>query len=565
MASQAAAPAASAPAPRRACPASAGGACAWWRTRCRPVAATPPPAAVPIARPTTSQPQTLGVTFLGAASDGTVYPPDTMGAAGPTQFLVGINGRIRTFSKATGAADGVLDADMDVFFASVRNGSPTAAPRVRYDRLSSRWFVTITTLANMNNRILIAVSDAASAGVHRRRRCGRTSTSSTTSTLRPATAHFFDSASLGVDANERSSAATSSTPPAASREHGPRRPQVHAAHGRRRQPGGRGLVRAFRNLTGSPSGPGPYTPQGVDNLHDAAATESWVVGRRERELRRRSIFRKIHFSATGAWPPDSISPNLPLTVPATAFPLSVPHLGNALGAAGELDALDDRLSSASLRAGRIWTAHNVAVDAAGARRGDRDGSRWYEVDVSSGSPVLAQAGTLFDSAGLEPRFFWIPAIMVSGQGHAAIGSSAAGATERINAATAGRLAGDPAGPSRDPSSSPRARPTTTRSSRFAAALGRLLVHEPRSERRHDDVDDPGVLQRGRLLGLPSSSSRPRPRLLVGASPASVAWGSLPCPSSSRAPRLRAPASSIPAPGFPGRLAASVTGGVVVNR
>ena len=57
-------------------------------------------------------PQTIGVNFRGAAlADTDAFPPDTTGAAGPTQFLVGVNGRIRTFLKATGAADGVLDAD----------------------------------------------------------------------------------------------------------------------------------------------------------------------------------------------------------------------------------------------------------------------------------------------------------------------------------------------------------------------------------------------------------------------------------------------------------------------
>ena len=47
------------------------------------------------------------------------FPPDTMGAVGPTQFFVFLNGRLRTFNKTTGAADTVINADPDVFFASV--------------------------------------------------------------------------------------------------------------------------------------------------------------------------------------------------------------------------------------------------------------------------------------------------------------------------------------------------------------------------------------------------------------------------------------------------------------
>ena len=55
--------------------------------------------------PSSGEPQTLGVNFLGAnLADTNAYPPDTMGAVGPSQFLVGVNGRIRTFDKVTGSS-----------------------------------------------------------------------------------------------------------------------------------------------------------------------------------------------------------------------------------------------------------------------------------------------------------------------------------------------------------------------------------------------------------------------------------------------------------------------------
>ncbi len=87
---------------------------------------------------------------------------------------------------------------------------------------------------------------------------------------------------------------------------------------------------------------------------------------------------------------------------------------------------------------------------AGSDAGDRDGARWYEIDVTGGSPALVQSGTLFDPAEANPRFYWIPSIMVSGQGHAAIAASAAGATQYVNAVTAGRFASDPAGELQSP-------------------------------------------------------------------------------------------------------------------
>src|SRR5262245_24911984 len=64
---------------------------------------------------TPNSPQTTGVNFLGATlADTGAFPPDTMGAVGPAQFIVAANGRIRSFNKQTGVADGVLNADMDI-------------------------------------------------------------------------------------------------------------------------------------------------------------------------------------------------------------------------------------------------------------------------------------------------------------------------------------------------------------------------------------------------------------------------------------------------------------------
>src|SRR5207245_8388267 len=69
------------------------------------------------------------------------WPPDTMGTVGPTQFIIALNGRIRSFNKTTGLADDGINANSDIFFASVMTSGPnfTTDPRIRYDRLSGRW------------------------------------------------------------------------------------------------------------------------------------------------------------------------------------------------------------------------------------------------------------------------------------------------------------------------------------------------------------------------------------------------------------------------------------------
>ncbi|HKP47406.1 MAG TPA: hypothetical protein VJT50_12475, partial [Pyrinomonadaceae bacterium] len=127
---------------------------------------------------TPSAPQTIGTQFDGATgpTETGAFPPDTMGAVGPTQFVVFLNGRLRTFNKTTGVADGVINADSDVFFASVITPPGagevafTSDPQVRFDRLSNRWFLVIidvvlnaaTGATTKANRVLIAVNDAAS-------------------------------------------------------------------------------------------------------------------------------------------------------------------------------------------------------------------------------------------------------------------------------------------------------------------------------------------------------------------------------------------------------------------
>ncbi|PYR60193.1 MAG: hypothetical protein DMF91_12775, partial [Acidobacteria bacterium] len=125
--------------------------------------------------------QSVSMEFTAATlTDTGAFPPDSMGAVGPTQFLLFVNGRLRTFNKTTGTADGVINIDPDVFFATVMTPPPgptglnfTSDPQVRYDRLTHRWMLTIidvpstsaASIGDTPNRLLIAVSDAASAGV----------------------------------------------------------------------------------------------------------------------------------------------------------------------------------------------------------------------------------------------------------------------------------------------------------------------------------------------------------------------------------------------------------------
>jgi hypothetical protein len=101
-------------------------------------------------------PFAVGIQFDGAQlnQSGSI-PPDSQGDVGPTQVLVAVNGRIRLFDKAGNL--GALNADLDVFFQSVRNGVTCGDPRVRFDRLTNKWYVSAINFS-APNRVLLAVS-----------------------------------------------------------------------------------------------------------------------------------------------------------------------------------------------------------------------------------------------------------------------------------------------------------------------------------------------------------------------------------------------------------------------
>jgi hypothetical protein len=384
----------------------------------------------PHAAQTVSTPNFTGATL----ADANAFPPDTMGTVGPTQFIVAINGRIRSFNKTTGIADGALNVSTDTFFASVMTppvaSNFTSDPRIRYDRLSGRWFLVIIdvpgTMGALANRVMVAVSSGDTIA---------SSASFTFYQFQMSGTLFADYPTLGIDANALYIGANMFTLAGS----------FSSTLG--------SVVRKSSVLSGGPivtttfpafasgAGAGPFTPQGVDN-YDPAATEGYFVGVDNATF---STLMVRRVSTPGGTP--TVSANLSITVPSTSSPLKVPHSGNTGGTNGNLDGLDDRLYAAHVRNGRIWTAHNIGTTSAGVGSGTRtrNSVRWYELGTLTTTPTLIQSGTIFNNAASNPEFYFIPSVMVSGQGHAAFGFSMAGLLLTPNAGTIGRLSGDAAG------------------------------------------------------------------------------------------------------------------------
>src|SRR5208283_2817537 len=174
---------------------------------------------------------------------------------------------------------------------------------------------------------------------------------------------------------------------------------------------------------------GPYSPQGVDNF-DTTATVGYFIGVSAIYYGQLDLRRVTNPGET-----PSMSGNILINVANTLIPAPVNHLGNTGGTKGYLDAIDDRLMGAVIRNGNLWTSHSIEVTSSGTidynnpNNDTRDAARWYEINNLNGTPAIVQFGTVYDPTSpndVNERNYWIPSIMVSGQGHAAMGFADAG-------------------------------------------------------------------------------------------------------------------------------------------
>ncbi len=381
-------------------------------------------------------------------ADTSAYPPDSMGVVGPTQYIACVNGRIRSFNKATGQPDGVLNASTGSFFGSVLpTGAFTGDPRIRYDRLTNNWFVIMLGIPSgyVPDVLMVAVGH------------GGTITSSTQwsffsfqpSAVSPPRANlndFADFPTLGIGPTALYIGANIFNITTGQYLNSdafviPKAPLINGVL----------TVTAFRNLLDPTTFVGPISPQGVD-VYDPLLTEGYFIGVNAAQTGSLILRRIINGSCV-----PSISSNIPITVLSTTGPLDVPNKGNTQGTSGYLDAVDDRLGTSHVRDGHLYTAHNLGVDANGVSSSTAaitaDGCRWYDIDITNPStPVLKQAGTLYFPGGdaTTRRFYWMPSVMTNGLHDLSLGCSTAGAPFYVDAAYANHYFNDALGSLRSP-------------------------------------------------------------------------------------------------------------------
>lgn len=383
----------------------------------------------------TGAPQSVARSFAGISladqfndlGSGSI-PPDTMGAIGPDHFIEVINTSVAIYNR-TGTR--LSHVSLNSFF-TVNSGGVTFPrggafdPRVVYDRRSGRFFALAVERGNPSgsandivftvsrtsdatglwDKYVIPVGEATSGGV----------------------TFFTDFPTLGVDDNGVYMGMTifpSAGAPFSKIAAVAKAPLIAASPSLP-------AVFAAGNITDLYSSPQPALN------HDpvAAGGRAWIVSSST------TLFANVHYrTVTWSGGAPTLSGTTILSTPGFGPVRNAPAQGSI-----EVNAADDRLQMAVIRNGRLWTCRNVGVNSTGGSSGsDRTGCEWLELNVTGAAASLVQSGRVFDTAGVDPRFYYYPSLVVSGQGHVAMGYSGSKSTEFIGAYASGRLASDAPG------------------------------------------------------------------------------------------------------------------------
>jgi Concanavalin A-like lectin/glucanases superfamily/Putative binding domain, N-terminal len=361
------------------------------------------------------------------------WPPDTMGAVGPNHFMETLNGAVAIYNKTNAARLSLVT--LDTFFRVTIGGktyprNDTTDPRVIYDRRSGRWIASTLEFGNpsgQDNHIILAVSassDPTGTWYKYLVQIGVPNNGSIT--------YFSDYDTLGADDNGVYMAVTifPSSGSSFAKFAAIEKSQVLS--------GGSMTAYFFSNITDMYS-----TPQPSHDLDAIGLTDpEWFVASDPNASYANVTCRTLTWSGTPGSRTPSLSSTALLSTPGFGYPFDVPAQGSSVN----INVIDFRLMMATIRSNQLWTCRSVGVDSSGGNSSDdRTACEWLQIDITSGTPALAQSGRVYDNSVSNPRNYFYPAIMVSGQGHVTMGFSGSRSTEYAGAYFAGRLSSDPVG------------------------------------------------------------------------------------------------------------------------
>lgn len=428
----------------------------------------------------TQPPQILSTTFV-AGNEGfdpefDVTPPDTFGVAGLTQFVMGDNFGLVSFTQ-NGVRDGILNSqnaaltNLDGDFSLLLSNR---AARIYYDRLANRFLVVqLNGTSNFgiqgNNGITLAVSDSGILSKN---------TNWTVFTILDLTTEpdsngcpgdvsaspvgtLFDFPLIGIDNN----AVYVSTSVYENSNHAwvtnnllviqksslynPAVPVFVTAFPTVVTNGAGGFVGDQQNFRAT------STLVPLNNFDDPNPSFGYAIAQDPEFFGRLNVYRVLN---AGTQAPSLAGPfvvNVLQTYSIKNNPIAyAPFAGQLYGNEGRLEYVDDRLASSShINKKQVYTAHAILVNNTGvaSASGDRLGIRWYEIDVTGDAtgqglgtetvstiPALVQAGTIFDAALTNPVYYYLPAIMSNGRSDLLIAGNASGVNQPISAFFVGK-------------------------------------------------------------------------------------------------------------------------------
>ncbi len=375
--------------------------------------------------------------FIGATlKDSKFIPPDGDGAVGPLQYVVCVNGRIKSFDKKSGLPDGILDATTNDFFSL--HTSNTIHARVRYDCFTNRWFILMTDNHPIGNQCHLAVSDTGII-TQASRFTFFTFSARDTEAFQNLVSFGLDESALYIGTNAFTNREGTYI-------------QSNAFIIQKSSLNNSAL--AITEFVISPQGSRGFTPQGVNNYFYTAPAYGFFVTNAPNRL-----ILTAYQNTNTTNPTFAFEAILPLDQEDN--PSSFMYVP-AQGSAFPLDSLDDRFTQPHIRpsdsgAPQLWTAQTIATDKKGVSRqsmppNDRISLRFYQIDLSRPwAPELIQMGTLFDTKPTSRHVnYWVPALATNGQLHMVLASSVAGTAQAASAQFTDRLATDALGTLREP-------------------------------------------------------------------------------------------------------------------
>jgi len=370
----------------------------------------------------------IGSNFIGITSDGSSFPPDTMGAAGPSHLMEITNENIGFFNKSTGAL--LSRVSLEDFWSSLGTGTSQPDnfpfdPKVIYDQHSGRFIaVTMGGESSPDSWIMIAISNTSDPTGTWSRWAIDADKDGGLQTFN----NFADFPGLGVDANNVYVTANMfSNPPANLYQYS----KVWVVSKTQLLNGNASITwTEFRNPTGS-----GFTMQPA-HVFGSSSTEYFVHENYTCPDPVLPCLALNNITFPGGIPTWNRMGDIVVSFyPNAIFP-DAPQLGSGIGL-----NMDSRLLNAVYRDGFLWTTHIVANKA-----NTKTEVAWYQINPANTSLSLpfgtpAQQGRISDAS----RWYYFPSIAVNAVGDVGIGFSGSSTTEFAGAYYTARNASDAPG------------------------------------------------------------------------------------------------------------------------